>query len=227
MPYNRPYRRYRRRARRTRMMGGIRKAYRAPRRYRRPMTSGTVKRIIDAELKFSDLDVGPVSIPQITGELTPISAQIGQGDLATQRNGNWVKPITWYGTIVVEGNAAEADTTSFYRLMCVVWLENQTNNPINLAQVVADVAEPHQGFSIVNKGQFKILWSRTGIVSNNTDNPQFQKMHKFYVKPTLKILYDGLTFKNNQLFILAFSSIPAGGNPPTIEFSSRLRFTDS
>ena len=100
MAFTKSYRRYRRRARRTRVMGGIRKSFRGR---RRPMTTGRVKRIIDAELKVRDLGVGPVPIPLGTGSFVHITS-IGQGDLNTERAGNWIKPTSWMGTITVQGN---------------------------------------------------------------------------------------------------------------------------
>ena len=214
--------RSRTRMRRTRR--GRRKLAFRPRRT--VMTTGRVKRIIDAELKFRDLGVGPVAIPSIVGFISPIS-NIAQGDAVNQRNGNWIKPVTWYGTITVNGNAGAAVATSQIRLMAVCWKENEDNNPILLSEVMQDVASPHQGFNVPNKGQFSILWSRVVIVSNNTDNPQFQKMFCFYVKPPMKALYDGAELRNNNLFIIGYSDIAAAGNPPTMEFETRLRFTDS
>ncbi len=205
-----------------------RRGFRAkPMRRTRRMTTGKVKRIIDAELKFVDVDLGPLPIPDATGVVTPITVGIVQGDAVNERNGNWIKPVTLYGTIVVNGNSAGATDTSFFRHMIVVWKENETNNPIDLGQIVQSVVFPHQGFNVQNKGQYRVLWSRTGIVSNNIDNNQFQKMYRFYVKPSMKVLYDGNAPKNNQLFFLSFSDINAGSNPPDVEFSLRLRFTDS
>ncbi len=217
-------RRFRRNARKL-----ARRGFRARpmRRRRRPMTTGKVKRIIDAELKFVDVDLGPLAIPNTLGVVTPISSGIAQGDAVNERNGNWIKPVTLYGTIVINGNSGANVDTSFFRHMIVVWKENETNNPIDLQQIVQSVVFPHQGFNVQNKGQYRVLWSRTGIVSNNIDNSQFQKMYRFYVKPSMKILYDGAAEKNNQLFFLSFSDINAAGNPPDVEFSLRLRYTDS
>lgn len=194
---------------------------------RRAMTTGKVKRIIDAELKFVDLDLGPLPMPSTLGNVFPITSVINQGDQVNQRIGNWVKPITWYATITINGNAAQVLNTSMFRLMAVLWKENEGINTFALNKIVQSVVFPHQGFRVQNKGQFKILWSRTGIVSNNTDNPQFQKMYRFYVKPSMKALYDLAAPRNNQLFLLAFSDIDIPDDPPTIEFDSRLRYTDS
>ncbi len=147
---------------------------------RRAMTAGKVKRIIDAELKVRDLGVGPLLIPSITGQVIHISV-IGQGDANTERNGNWIKPTSWMGTITLQGNNVLAGDgiISQYRVGIVCWKENETLNPLELGSLMQDTAAPHQQFNIENKGQFKILWSRTGILSNDEDNPQFLKVHRF------------------------------------------------
>ncbi len=227
MPYTKSYRRYRSRARKTRNMGGIRKGFRGTRSRRRPMTTGRVKRIIDAELKVRDLGVGPSPMPATNGSIVHIS-NIGQGDLNTQRNGNWIKPSSWMGTLTLQGNeVADPAVVPQFRVAVVCWKENQSINPLELDKLMQDTFAPHQQFNIENKGQFKVLWSRTGVLSNQDVNPQYQKVLRFYVKPPMKILYDDAAFKNNHLFIVAYSDIDAAANPPFISFDTRLRFTDS
>ncbi len=203
-----------------------RRVRRAPRR--RPMTAGRVKRIIDAELKVADLGVGPLEIPAGVGSVIHIS-NIAPGDANNQRNGNWIKPTSWMGTITVQGNNAGAATGIIpqYRVGIVCWKENETLNPIELSSIMQDTFAPHQQFNIENKGQFKILWSRTGILSQDDDNPQFLKIHRFYVKPPMKVLFDDAALKNNHLFIFAYSQIDAAANPPSYSFDTRLRYTDS
>ncbi len=198
------------------------------RRRRRPMTTGKVKRIIDAELKVRDLGVGPVEIPAGTGSVVHIS-NIGQGDLNTERNGNWIKPTSFMGTFTVQGNNAGAASGIIpqYRVGVVCWKENQTLNPLDLAKLMQDTFAPHQQYNIENKGQFKVLWSRTGILSQDDDNPQFLKIHRFYVKPPMKVLFDNDAFKNNHLFVFAYSQIDTAADPPSYSFDVRLRYTDS
>ncbi len=216
----------------SRKQRGLTRASYRPRRRRttfrrKPMTSGKVKRIIDAELKVRDLGVGPDFIPSGTGAFQHISA-IFQGDLANQRTGNWIKPTTLMGTVTLTGNEIH-DPTEIpqIRVGVVCWKENQDLNPFALAKIMQDTAAPHQQYNIQNKGQFKVLWSRTAILSNQDDNPQYSKMLRFYIKPSLKILYDGADFKNNQLFIFAYSDVDTLDNPPTYSFDLRLRYTDS
>ncbi len=215
-------RKFRKRGR-TRPLGGpIRRRFRR----RRPMTSGRVKRIIDAELKLNDLGVGPLDLPSGTGQVNQIT-NIAQGDSNTQRQGNWIKPTSWMGTITLTGNDANLDTTTQFRVGCVMWKENQNINPISIAQLMQDPVAPHQQYKVENKGQFKILWSRTGIVSNNTDNSQFQKVLRFYVRPSMKVFYDTADSLKNHLFLFAFSNVAAGSSPPSYSFDMRVRYTDS
>ncbi len=110
---------------------------RVPRpRFVKPMTVGKVKRIINAELKVRDLGVGPVDLPSITGLVLHIS-NIAQGDLNTERNGNWIKPTTWMGTITVRGdNAANPSITPQYRVGVLCWKENDDVNTPTIAKIM-------------------------------------------------------------------------------------------
>lgn len=226
MPYTKSYRRHRRTARKTRTMGGIRKGFRGSRYRRTAMTTGRVKRIIDAELKFRDLSVGPVSMVAPIGQMIQITS-IGQGDTNQQRNGNWIKPTSFMGTLTVTGNAASAVVVTNYRIGVLCWKENEAVDPATIAKVMQDSVDPHQQFNIQNKGQFQILWNRTGTVVNNTDNSQFQKIHRFYVKPPMKVLYDGAVHKKYHLFVFALCDQLAAGDASFLGFAVRLRYTDS
>ncbi len=228
MPMTRGYRRYRTRRKRTFATGGIRKGFRGSRfvSRRTSMTTGKVKRIIDAEMKFRDLSVGPVDMPIVGGAIFHLS-NIAQGDTNTQRNGNWIKPVSFMGTITVSGNPASGDLVSKYRVGVMYWKENQDVDPAAIAKIFQDVGDPHQQFNIQNKGQYKILWNRTGQVVNNTDNSQFVKLHRFYVRPPMKVLYDDDTFKKNHLFIFGLSDVDIANGPPQLVFSIRIRYTDS
>lgn len=204
-----------------------RRARMGRRRRRRPMTTGRVKRIVDAELKFFDLGIGPVSIPSGVGSVVHLS-NIAQGDSSSQRTGNWIKPVTFMGTLTIFANLTDVvNATVAYRVGVFYWKENQDLNPVTLAKIMQDTTAPHQQYKVTNKGQFKILWSRTGILSNDPANPRFQAIHKFYVKPRLKNLYEGGGPRNNQLFIFAYSEVDALNDPPSYSFDARLRYTDS
>ncbi len=213
-----PYRSFRRRRRMP---------MRRRRRFKRkPMTVARVKRIVGAELKFFDLGVATSDIPTVTGQIHTIT-NIGVGTNQSQRIGNWISAVTWMGTITLQGNSAAAVETAQYRVGCIQWRENQNVDPIELKDFMQDTSAPHQQYSVQGKGSFKVLWSRIGILSNDENNPQFQKMLRFYVKPRSKVLYDGATFRKYHLFLFAYSDTAAAANPPTIMFDMRLRYTDS
>lgn len=198
------------------------------RRRRRPMTTGKVKRIIDAELKLHDDSLVEVNAPNTTGLILHLS-DIAQGDLNTERTGNWIKPVSLMGTLTVQGDPDGAAENAFlqYRVAIILWKENQTTDPISLLKVVQDVLRPFQQFNVESKGSFKVLWSRTGNIVNNVENSQFVKYHRFYLRPSMKILYDDDAFRKFHLFFLAYSNIPTAMFPPAISINTRLRYTDS
>ncbi len=215
----------RRSRRRMRRRGGRRRVFR---RIRRPMTSGKVKRIIDAELKLHDDSLVEVNAPHTTGLILHLS-NIDQGDTNTERTGNWIKPVSLMGTLTVQADAAGFGENAFaqYRVAIILWKENETTDPITLAKVVQDVLRPFQQFNVESKGSFKVLWSRTGNLVNNADNSQFVKYHRFYLRPSMKILYDDDAFRKFHLFFLAYSNIDTLMAPPAISINTRLRYTDS
>lgn len=219
MPYNRRYTR--------RPMRRRRRPMRRRTNYRKPMTSGRVKRIISAELKVRDLGVGPIGFPNATGVVTNITSGIAQGDANNQRNGNWIKPVSFMGTLTLVGNPASLLEVQQFRVGVFCWKENEDVDPATLPKLMEDTFAPHQGYNITSKGSFKILWSRTGILSTAIGNPQHQKVLKFYVKPRMKVLYDAATPRKYQLFIFACSDIAAASDPPVLSFDTRLRYTDS
>ena len=122
---------------------------------------------------------------------------------------------------------ANPDLVPRFRIGCICWKENESLNPITLAKFMQSTDAPHQQYNIENKGQFKILWSRTGILSNQNTNPQFQKVFRFYLKPPMKVLYDDAALRNNHLFIFGYSDVNALVDPPSFAFDTRLRYTDS
>ncbi len=225
MPTTRAYRRYKRGARKTARTGGIRHSFRGA-KFAPSMTVGKVKRIIDAELKLKDSNVSALAVPNTLGFSNHLSI-IDQGDLNTERSGNWIKPVSLHGTVVIQGNTTNVIEISRFKVYVVQWREDQGLNPITLAKVVQSVINPHQAFNVESKGQFKILWSWTDTIVNNTENSQFVKTRRFYVKPPRKVLYDVDEFKKEQLFIWAFSDTAILDDPPFISFGIRLRYTDS
>ena len=191
-----------------------------------PMTVGRVKRIIDAELKFKDSNVLRLSTPDKGGFRVQLT-DIPNGDDPNERIGNWIKPVTLMGTIVMQGVQGSPGILSRFKVYVVQWREDQDLNPAENEKIVQDGTNPHQQFKVESKGQFKILWSWNGFVINNEDNPDFSKMKRFYVKPPRKVLYDLADHKKEHLFIFAYSDIDLLDSPPQISYGIRLRYTDS
>jgi len=223
MAFNRRYRRFRGRARRTRRMGGIKRRFRG----RRTMTTGRVKRIIDAELKVKDVIAVQLPIDDAIGAVVSLST-IAQGDGNDQRTGNWIKPVSLMGTLTTTGVDGIVPDSSMVRISIVVWMENQDTDPITLDRILQVASQPHQQFNVESKGSFKILWSRPFNVVNQDNNPQFLRTHRFYVKPSMKVLYDDADQRKFQLFLVASSDKAAlSGDEPLLSFNTRLRYTDS
>ncbi len=226
MRYTKSYRRYRSTNRKAIRSGGIRRHYSGTKYMPRPMTSGKVRRIIDAELKVSDLNIGLLAMPDTVGARFHLS-NISLGDANTERTGNWIKPVSLMGTLIVQAQLGTSVTTPRFKVFVVQWREDAVLNTPDLVKIVQDVVEPHQQFNVESKGQFKILWSWTGTVVPNADNPQFVKTKRFYLKPPRKILYDDDVLKKEQLYLFGFSDVDGLDNPPFISGNIRLRYTDS
>jgi len=213
--------------RRSRLRGNSRRTPR--RRYRRRrttrhMTPGKVKRIIDAELKFKDVFIASLSMPSATGRIVNLSS-IDNGDSPSERIGNWIKPVTLFGTLTAQADESSVEPRQSFRVMIVQWRENQDVDSISLEKIVQADAEPFQGYNIQSKGSFKILWSWVSTLVANVDNTQYLKTKRFYVKPRTKILFDVTDQRKYNLFLVAFSDTAV--TPPTLYGNIRLRYTDS
>jgi len=222
MPFNKPYRKYGRSSRR-----GAYKRRGYTKSMSKHMTAGRVKRIIDAELKMHDVSANNIALDNLIGLQTSLS-NIAQGDQNTQRTGNWIKPISLMGTMTIIGVDGLAVEASKVRVSIVCWKENQDTDPIVLARILQDVSRPHQQYNVESKGSFKILWSRVFNVVNQDNNPQFLRTFRFYVKPSMKVLFDDADQRKYHLFLVASSDKAAlSGDEPLISFDTRLRYTDS
>ncbi len=173
---------------------------------------------------FNDEFIASLSIPSVTGQIIHLS-NIPHGLTENDRSGNWIRPVTLYGTINIQANLDNLESVQPFRVMVVQWRENQNVDLINLDKVVQNSAEPFQGYDVQSKGAFKILWSWVSTVIGATENPQFVKTRRFYVKPRTKILFDGDEPRKYHLFLVAFSDQAV--DSPFLYGNTRLRYTDS
>ncbi len=198
------------------------------RRYKRPMTVGRVKRIIAAELKLRVIGNDFLNIPAATGNIQNIT-NIAQGDTNLTRTGNWIQPITIHGYVVLRGIDGSATPTNNIRVGIIRWMNDASIDVPTIGKIMFDSAAPNGPFSIVNKGSFKVLWSRTMTITNDMQNPQFQRQLRFYVRTGRgsRTLYAGGTLKRFQLYFFAFSNDVAGLSVPQYMLDLTFRFTDS
>ncbi len=218
MPYSKGYRRGRK--------SGRRRNYKRPMRH---MTVGKVKRIISAELKINQHNNDFIEIPLSTPSVIPLT-DISQGDSSEQRSGNWVQPITVHGYTTIKGHNNAAADSNGIRVGIVRWLNDESVDPITVTKLLSVAGAPAGSFSFINKGSFKVLWSRFVNVVNDQDNTQFIKTLRFNVKlgRGQKALYDGATTqKKYQIFFFATSDGLSGTEAPEYDLNVTLRFTDS
>ena len=227
MPLTSGYRRYRRRARKTRTMGGIRKGFRG----RRRMTAGKVKRIIGAELKHTTLKVADTVINAATPFIQPLTF-LAQGNDNDERDGTRVSPTNIHGNLTLVGEDAAAGSISA-NLRCLIlrWNEDASNAEPTVNRILQSNTSIGGAYNFNNRGQFKVLWSRYFVLINNADNPQFKKTLRFYVRLSgaPKILYSGpgAAVANSKKFHYYFMIISDSVDNPELTLDETFRFTDS
>ena len=215
----------RRYTRRSRYRGRRRRSM----RHRRAMTTYRVKRIINAELKYS-LQAASGDITATTGVFIPLTSGIAQGDGQTDRTGNWISPQNYHGNLVVKGNQTAMVAADSFLLRAGVfqWMNDEQFDPPNLNQIVQDPLAPLGPLSLLNKGSFKQVWGRTFVIMNDDDNSQFIKKFPIYVRlgRRPKALYDaGNPKKFHYFFFIHSDSIVA--DQPQFSLDTVLRYTDS
>ncbi len=193
---------------------------------RRPMTTGRVKKIIGAELKFKTTNFRDSPFTLAAPIVTQLSNPT-QGDSNIERDGNRIMPVNLHGHLTVVGDTTMPTNTTDIRLAIFRWNEDFSSNPPAAEDIVEDPTELGGPYNIDNRGMFKIMWSRYFTVVNNADNSAFRRTLRFYVKLSgPKVLFDGTDLKKYHYFLLALSNSAEIGEP-TITFNNTFRFTDS
>ncbi len=224
MAYNRMSR-FRRNGRSRRSRGYQRRGRFRPRRM--PMTNYRVRRLINAELKRSVLGVNGEA-PAVTGEVQGLTDTIVQGDLATNRNGNWIKGRNIHGTLQVNGTDSIGQQVQV-RAMIIRWNEDASVHIPTLDQVVNNPVAPGGQFNFENKGQFKVCWTKNFLIVNQDNNPRYTALFKIYMKIGYapNILYGTSGAKKFHYYFIIFSDTDAVGEVPDYRLDLVTRFTDS
>ncbi len=227
MPFTKSYRRKRRTFRKRRTMGGPLTMRRRP----RPMTTGRVKKIIGAELKVLQVDSRDTVVNAANPFILKISA-MAAGDAPNEREGNRITSVNLHGHVTLVGDSAGATDTTDVRIACFRWNEDVSTAPPTAPEIMQDVANLGSSYNIVNRGKFKILWSRYFTLVNDITNPSFRRTLRYYIKLTgPKILFDGVTANDADLkkfhiyFMVLSDSADAGS--PTATTNTTFRYTDS
>ncbi len=227
MVYRSSYRSRRGRGKYRRRRGMMRRS-----RYsKRHMTVGRVKRIIDAELKFKVLSVGPLTVPNLIGDFVSVTDNIAQGDSATERIGNWISPVNIHGSVLIQGNqlAQTTNTSVSFRVAFFQWKEDLQFQTPDAATIMQDTVAPFGPWNITNKGSFQVVWTRKFFVSNDDDNYFFTRKLDFYIRigRRPKVLYDDGNPKKYHYFFFIMNDATDSTNLLQYFLDYTLRYTDS
>lgn len=193
------------------------------------MTASRVRRIIDAELKYNVISVGPIEVPITAGIVIPITSGIAQGFGITQRIGNWITPRNIHGNLVVKGNQAAMIGTDSFLLRAGIfqWKNDEQFDSPDVNQIVQDPLAPLGPLNFANRGSFKQVWGRTFIIMNDDDNSKFIMKFPIYIRlrPRKTLYDDGNPKKFNYFFFIHSDSIVADN--PVFNLDLTVRYNDS
>jgi len=205
------------------------KSRRRRRLRRKPMTTGAVKRIIGAELKTRSFGVDFVDVFIGAANIVSLTPGIAQGSGATQREGNWIKPVILHGYVVCKGFDAAAAPTYGMRVTLCRWNENENANPISPTELYNDPASPGSHFNIITRGQYKVLYTRFFTIVNDKQNPRFTRTLKYYIRLSgaPRITYNAALPGKFHYFLVVTSDDLSLAEHPQYQHDGVFRFTDS
>ncbi len=186
-----------------------------------------VLRIVGAESKFRI--TGANSRPQVGAQTEIRVTDIDLGTSASQRIGNWIRPVSLRGNMVIRGSPGNALQKLSIRCGVALWKNDQSADPFLAGDIMADANSPMGDFSVLEKGSYQVLWTRTMVVVNNDDNSQNVKkvMFSINLSKVPKTLYSGAAPKKYQLFYFFISDDTNGGvDAVNIEIDALFRYTD-
>ncbi len=193
------------------------------------MTPYRVQRIIDAELKRTTVgQAGTAEADSGQDGIITFTEGIPQGLGATQRIGDWIKPINLHGTLSVKGNP-EAGQITQVRCYIFRWNEDALSGGPILDDIVNNPTAPGGQFNFISKGLFKVYYTKVFNIVNDSTNPAIQKQLKIYVKlnRTPKVIYNAAQPKKNHIYFGIFSDTNLAAGIPTFRLDMTLRYTDS
>lgn len=190
-----------------------------------------VQQAVGAELKF----IPHFSLLEASNDnpnATFISI-VDQGTGSEQRVGNWCSPSSVHGTVRCHGNPEASPETWTIRVGVLRYNDNSQGTSLFGSGFMEDPQRPGGPFKVASKGEFSVLWTRVLIVSNNTDNTLFTRALRYRVnlKNSPKCLYEGAgagsRTKNHLIFFAVSDCAVTALSPPSVDFDSMFRYTDS
>lgn len=213
----------------SRRRRGSRKPRRFGRRVFKRRSTRRMRRGSRGELKLNTQAIGPIIIPPTLGFVFPLTENIQQGLLVTQRIGNWITPRNIHGNLVVKGNQAAAPGTDSFlvRTGIFCWKNDVQFDSPDVNQIVQDPLAPLGPLNFAQRGSFRQVWGRNFVIMNDDDNSQYIKKFPFYIKlRPRRTVYDANNPKKYQYFFFILSdSIVA--DAPLFNLDITLRYTDS
>jgi len=210
----RPYRRrYRRRPRGTRKT-----LYRA------------VNKVVNRKLERKYLDKEDIHNPSTTGIIDSLTdTTLGTGD-----NANRIGDKISWNSLTIRGSIVGADDWNVVRIMLVQWKEDDQSDPITFGNVLEDTTRPWKSAYNHDYGfKFSVLYDRRFRVANNTAG-QGNNLVNFMIRKKPRgrfmartIKYVGSTvYGRGKLFLMMVTDSTAGSHP-SIDYYSRLSYTDA
>jgi len=206
----------------------IRASQKRPRKPR--PTVATLARKVSAiqnQIEYKRVQTLNTTAPVVAGSLFALNS-VAEGDTSANRSGFRIQAKSLELRLEVTMNATTTAQNQFVRM--VIFRDNQQQDStlptINLLMGAA-TSNSTDLRSWVNRKRFKIYSDKTIYVGNTSEGRPAIVLTKLYKRLNFEMKYSLATaasFNKNGLFCLLIGS--ETGNPPVIEFESRMTYSD-
>lgn len=181
----------------------------------------TIKRLINVEIKFHDVD-GSVSSKNATSDVTALNS-IAQGDTNNTRDGNIIKPqsLSLKGRIITGADASET-----VRVLIV-----KMRNDNGVTPTIGDILETEDTLSPYNdseRNRFTVLFDRRFVLHAIIASSNHEVLFSYGNEMTGHTRYvDGAaTFETGGIYVMTVST-KGTSNFPLLTWTSRFKYTDN
>jgi len=158
----------------------------------------------------------------------------GTSDPDTTYTNNRIGDKISWNSLTIRGSIVGADDWNVVRIMLVQWKEDDQSDPITFGNVLEDTTRPWKSAYNHDYGfKFSVLYDRRFRVANNTAG-QGNNLVNFMIRKKPRgrfmartIKYVGSTvYGRGKLFLMMVTDSTAGSHP-SIDYYSRLSYTDA